>query len=129
VSEYSSAIDLATNLIAKKGKDIVISRTVAGEFDPATGTDSTSTAQNMNVKAVELPASGGKIAALDLRFNLSSQVYDRLSFIMIAGEGLAFRPRPSDLAIIGGETWTVLGVTPLNPNVGEPIKYDIALRI
>lgn len=125
---YSRLADTADKLVSSKGKDIVITREVSSSFDPALGED-TVESESMTVKAVVLPASGGKIVALDLRFGLSDMTYNKLAYFIMAGKNIKFEPEPSQTVLIGGEMWTILGVTPMNPNDGDALKYDVAIRI
>ena len=47
----------------------------------------------------------------------------------MSGENLKFKPETGQSVTISGETWIILGITPLNPNDGDPIMYDVAIRI
>ena len=126
---YTSISSTAKALVDKFGKNITLKHETGGVFDPVTGTESGVTVQQQTVKAVVLPASGGKVIALDIRYNLGTLVYRRLGYFLISGQDLTFEPLPDDQAVIEGETWTVLGVTPLNPNSGDPIIHEVAIRI
>lgn len=128
MSEYDSVIAAASKLINKKGKSITITRSISSSFDPVLGED-TITNESQTIKAVILPASGGKIQALDLRYGLTGLSFERLSYFMMAGKDIAFSPEPGQKVTVASEDWTILGVTPLNPNEGAPIMYDVAIRI
>ena len=126
---YTSISNTAADLISRFGKDITLQHETGGAFDPVTGIESGTTVQEQTIKAVVLPASGGKVQALDIRYNLGSLVIKRLNYFLISGQDLTFEPQPDDSAVIEGETWTVLGATPLNPNSGDPIIHEVAIRI
>lgn len=129
MSIYAGLASTASNLIAKFGKSITISREVSEAYNPATGVITGASTESQTIDAVVLPASGGKTQALDLRYKLGSMEYQRLGYFQVSGADLIFNPEPGHTVLIGGETWIVLGVTPLNPNDGSPIIYEVAIRI
>jgi len=126
---YTPISNTVNSLIASFGKDITISRITSGVFDPATGEETATDTTSQTVKAVVLPASGGKVQALDIRYKLGTLTFTRLNYFQISGQDLTFTPKPDDSALIQGEIWTVIGVTPLNPNSGSPILWEVAIRI
>jgi hypothetical protein len=117
------------------GRDIILKRLVDGTFDPTEGEETGATEQTQAIKGAVLPASGGKVQALDKRFNLGELTYQRLNFVTISGQGLAWQPALGDKVEIDGEDWFILGITPTNPNdatnssSSDPILLDMALRI
>lgn len=131
MSEYSGAIAATDRAITKKGKSVTFTKTSGGTRDPATGETTGGTTQSMTIKAVVLPASGGKTAALDLRYgnSLDLSTVQKLAFLLIDGADCTFEPEPATKVTIGSEVWTVLGTTPLNPNEGDPILHKVAIRI
>lgn len=126
---YSGLQNVASKLIASKGKNITITRQTLETFDAPAGEYTSQTPESQTVKAVVLPASGGKVQALDLRYNLGELTYQKLNYFIVAGIDLAFAPNPNDEVTIDSENWYVLGITPLNPNDGTPLIYEVAIRI
>jgi hypothetical protein len=125
---YQSALATAKRLITKKGKNVTITRQVDSVFDPALGVD-TSTEQSQTIKAVVLPVTGGKAKDLDQRFKLESFTIEKLAYFIMYGNELTFQPEAGQKVTIASEDWTILGVTPTNPNEGDPIIYEVAIRL
>jgi hypothetical protein len=135
-SIYDKLSATAQNLINNKfGKNVILKREVGATFDPVLGKETGATVQTQTVKAVDVPASGGKIQALDKSFNLGELTYNRLKFIQFSGQGLSWQPELTNKVEIGGEEWFVIGITPLEPNStdnsddADPILISMALRI
>ena len=126
---YTSLSNTAKALINDKGKDVTFTRQTGGTYDPVTGSYSGNTPEQQTIKAVVLPAQKSKVAGLDVQYGLGGAVFDRYNFLMVSGQDVTFEPEPGQTVLIGSETWTVLGVTPTNPNDGSPMVYDVALRI
>ena len=127
---YSSISKTANKLVNKFGKSIAIHRQIGGSFNSGTGAETGTTTDIQYIKSVVLPASGGKIAALDKRYNLGALTFQRLNYCIVSGEDLSWVPNPDDEIVISGETWKLIGLTPLNPNEGTTaITYEMAFRI
>lgn len=126
---YSGLQNVASKLIQSKGKQITISRTTGATSNLGTGDFAGGSPTTQTVYAVVLPASGGKVQALDLRYKIGELTYQKLNYFIVAGLDLDFIPSPDDEVTIGSENWYVLGVTPLNPNNGVGIIYEVAIRI
>lgn len=120
---YERQIALATRLIRKSGKTVTITRQIETDVNNALGT-STLMPDSMSVSAVVLPMSKRD----DLSYRSAMSV-KKLNTLMMSGEGLKFNPEPAQTVTIVGEDWTILGATPLNPNDGNPIMWDVAIRI
>jgi len=126
---YTSISATASNLINKFGKEIAIHREKGGTFDGGSGEETGATTDIQTLNAVVLPASGGKIAALDKRYGLAGLVYKKLNWCVISGNDLLFEPEPGQKVVINTESWEIVGVTELNPNSGDPITYEMAFTI
>ena len=107
---YAGSIALATRLISDKGKNISITDSASG---------------NMTVKAVVLPMSTRD----DLAYKSAGMVFTRGNTFLMSGESLKFKPEAGQQVTISGEIWLVLGLSPLNPNDGDAILYDVAVGI
>jgi len=127
--DYSGLSGTAQKLVNKFGKSVTITHVEAGAYDAGAGTSSGDVTTNQTLQAVSLPASGGKIAALDERFELGGQIFQDYAFITISGDDITFEPSPGDAVAMDSKTWYVIGVTPTRPNVGDAIIYELALRI
>lgn len=128
---YAGSIAAANRIIESKGKSVTFTRTTGGTRDPATGAIAGGTTETMTIKAAVLPASGGKIQELDLRYgdSIDMSTIQKLQFLIVDGADCTFEPAQTQTVTVESEDWTVLGVTPVNPNVGTPIIYKIAIRI
>jgi hypothetical protein len=74
-----------------------------------------------------LPASGGKIEALDSRLKSGTLILEQYRYLIIAASGLAIEPLPGDQVEHRGQTWTLVASTSLAPD-GVPIIYKAAIR-
>ena len=128
---YTPLQKTALKLITSFGKDVTIVNLSGGTFDPVEGEHSGQTTNSQTVKAASLPANTSKIAALDARFKLGGEVFEKYAFIIIAGTdtGFTFEPQPGDKVTMDSLDWYVIGVTPTRPNTGNAIIYELALRI
>lgn len=72
--------------------------------------------------ALVMPASAGAIQAFDIRFEGGTMVESNLRSLMIEAADLEITPKPGDTVKFGGETWTLLGNTPLMPD-GKTVVY------
>ncbi|WP_412545816.1 hypothetical protein [Maricaulis sp. MIT060901] len=79
------------------------------------------------ITCVVLPASGGKIEALDSRLKSGTLILEQYRYLIIAASGLAVEPLPKDQVEYQGQTWTVIASTSLAPD-GVPIIYKAAIR-
>ena len=121
---YDRQIALATRLIATRGKNITITKSTVTATVIATGKQ-TSTKTSMTIKAVVLPMTKNS----DLAYRSEDSSITKLNTFLMSGENLKFKPETGQSVTISGETWIILGITPLNPNDGDPIMYDVAIRI
>lgn len=84
-------------------------------------TDPTIDSSYETVALIE-PASAGAIQAFDIRFEGGTLVESNLRALTIAAESLPIIPLPGDKAEFAGDTWTLLGNTPLLPD-GQTYIY------
>jgi len=126
---YTNIAGTASKLITKYGKPVAIHREIGGTFDGGTGEETGSTTDIQNVIMVVLPATSTKIASLDKQYNLGSLTYKKLNWGILSGSGLDFAPELGNNIVINSEKWEIVGITPLNPNDGAVITYEIAFTI
>lgn len=88
-----------------------------------------------NTMMVNLPANTSKISDFDIG-NIEGLVLSNVRFYIASvsmkrtsatGEA-AITPAPGDVVTFKGETATILGCTPLDPN-GTPVLYKFAARV
>lgn len=72
--------------------------------------------------ALVMPASAGAIQAFDIRFEGGTMIESNLRSLMIGATDLEITPKPGDTVQFAGETWTLLGNTPLMPD-GKTVIY------
>lgn len=123
---YAKLAKTATRLIADNGKKVTL-KVISETYDPVTG-GTVQTEVPSIVDAVVLPASGGKVQALDERLKLDGITYTKLAYMQLSGQFIPDGFGALDKVDASNETWTVIGVTPLNPNDGKPLLYGVALR-
>lgn len=79
------------------------------------------------ITCVVLPASGGKIEALDSRLKSGALILEQYRYLIIAASGLAVEPLPMDQVVYQGKTWSLVATTSVAPD-GAPIIYKAAMR-
>lgn len=107
---------------AGRAAELTFSRSVPGEYDPETGSSTTSLA--WTGIAVILPASKGTIEAFDQSFESGTLIESNLRALIIAAQGMERAPAPQDsVTFDDGSVWTLLGCTSLDPDATTPIIY------
>lgn len=79
------------------------------------------------ITCVVLPASGGKIEALDSRLKSGTLILEQYRYLIIAASGLEIEPMPKDHVFYQGKTWSLVATTSVAPD-GTPIIYKAAIR-
>lgn len=126
---YDGFVDFADEIVLdfSDGKTALITKTtgtVNGGAGEVTGQGTTT----QTVPVVRLPATSSKLADLDIRNDLGSTVNKKLAFVLIAGKDLTFDLENNQVVTMDGEDWNIIGVTPVNPNVGNAILWKVALQ-
>lgn len=126
---YDEMSDVALETITEFGTTITFGRSVPGEYDPATGTTTGDVILSWPALAVILPASQGVIEAFDVRFQDGTMIESNLRALLVAAQGMARAPLPADsVTFPDGGKWQALGCTPLNPDGGTPLIYNVTVR-
>ncbi len=119
MSIFDDLQGIATDLLSNFGKSATYKRVVNGAYDPATGTNSTTTTSvSLNVFAenysdFQVAQSGGLILARDRK-------------VTISGGALSFEPDPTtDLLTLDGRDYRV--VRAFKP-VGEDVIHELQVR-
>lgn len=129
MSFYDSMADTALAKIQQFGREVQISRPTQSSSDPVTGTVVNGAPVTGTLKVLVLPASKGTIEAFDNRLQGGTLIDEKLRFILAAAKGAPFEPASLDELTFDGQTWQVLGCTPLSP-AGTPLLYRIgAMRV
>lgn len=118
MSRYQTAIGTAAGLIARKGRQVQIQRTLKGEYDPITR-QSADTVVTHGYDAVGLPP--GRSA----EFRIGSLEGRRVMEFHIARRGEAFEPLPGDILTWAGEPWKLFWSSTLDPAADGAI-YTLA---
>src|SRR5688572_16334830 len=124
--DYAALAADAAALIEEFGSEATVRRTPV-TVDNASGAVTPGTPQTQALQAVVLPASGGTLEAFDVRFMSDVNDGTDVRFCIMAALGAAFQPEPKDEVDLLGETWQVMGCTPLNVN-GTALIYSVGLK-
>lgn len=111
----------SSRILEQHGGDVVLSRTVAGGYDPATGTVTESTTTTETLKFLATAAETDLIAATLIRAD------DLHGVLQPPGDALD-RPQPNDTITAGGLTYTVLVVRSVQREVGDVVHYVVQAR-
>lgn len=119
MGKYDAFAATALSLIGRKGADLIVTRN-ASSFDPITEVETVAPGNTATFKAVGLPP--GR-SAVD---RVGSLVDRNIIEFHIARLGVAMEPQPGDVAIWGGQSWTLIEQTSYDPAADGPI-YTRAL--
>lgn len=98
------------------------------DYDPNGGT--TPVDLSWMGTAVVLPASQGTVEAFDVRFEAGTLIESKLRALIIAALGMERAPAPGDTVLFpDGSVGSLLGCTPLNPDVANPIIYQGTVKL
>lgn len=114
---YSNLKVTARVLLKKFGQSMTLTRDVAGNYDPTTGSIS-NTVQTFVDFGVVLPFSNGVSSVADSLI----QTGDRQVFIQMSTE-----PKPTDKITIAGAVHNIVNVKPLEP-AGVNVLYELQVR-
>lgn len=115
---YSEMRGTALELLTEFGQPITLRRTVAGDYDPATGTASTT--------IIDEPRFGALFDYNDYLHGIQSaprqaiEIGDRRCYL----DGNGSEPTMNDKLIIGGVEWSLKNIKAVNPG-GVAVLYDI----
>ena len=123
--DYAALASTALASIKEAGFKLPIKR-VSGTFDPVEGEVTASSLLSGELDAVTLPASAGTVQAFDNR-PLDDLIRGKLRFFIAAASSAPFVPQANDIITFEGETWTIMGCTPLAP-AGTPLIYRFGAR-
>lgn len=130
MSAYDAQRALAMVMRAKKkGRTAEITFTRTTEmYVPGTGVTATET--QFTATAVVLPVNQAALSAFDSGFENGTLIESKLRALLIPALGLEITPAPGDtVSFPDGTGGTLLGCTPLNPDVANPIIYQGTVKL
>lgn len=122
MSFYGDLAVTADELLGEFGQPVTIRRQTAGGYDPDTGGASITTSDE-----------SGKGAVFDFGLHQSGSAFTAGSMIQSGDKQLLLSPvgmtapAPGDLAVIGGETWSIVSVKSTAP-AGIAVLFECQLR-
>lgn len=122
MSFYADLAADAQLLLAEFGQVVTIRRKTTGEYDPETGSASVTTVDQPGYGCVfdfGLYASGQS-------FTAGSMIVAGDKQLLLSPVGMA-APTPGNIAVIGGETWSIVSVKVTAP-AGVAVIYECQLR-
>ncbi len=121
---YSNLAATAARLIADKGSPVTLRRPDQGTYDPVTGETTAGAATDYNVRGLLLDY---KLIGSGVKYADGTEIRQDDKRMLLAAEGLAITPAPSDRAIVGAETYQVVNIKQINP-AGTPVLYELQVR-
>jgi len=119
--DYAKLAGKALKLLTKHGQDIVLKSTVVGEYNPATGT-STTTVINTTRKGVVFDYNL-VVYGNDTINNTLVQAGDKRLYMDANGSS----PTLNDQVIVGGVIWQIKNIKDLSP-AGTCVLFDCTIR-
>lgn len=140
MTKYSSEIADALEAIAEAGTTLPLKRYPRivdeattekpwkADFTDQRGAGQLDEPSIHTITCAVLPASNGKIEALDKRFRGQTLELSQFRFLLIAASGLGIEPTAGDVVILKGGEWNVIAATAVEPD-GTPIIFKAAIRL
>jgi len=119
--DYAKLADRALKLLTKHGQDIILKSTVVGEYNPATGTSTTTVTDTTRKGAIfdyNLVVYGN-----DMINNTLVQAGDKRLYMDANGSA----PTLNDQVIVGGVTWQIKNIKNIGPS-GIDVIFDCTIR-
>jgi hypothetical protein len=117
--DYHRSRELAANLISWFGRDLELISRPEAAYDPGTG--SPATASPATCAAV------GAVLGFDQRLVDGARVRQEDRRVLMSARGLAAEPRPGDLVVLSGRTYSILAASPLMP-ADTAALYELHIR-
>lgn len=117
--DYNALAQTAKRLIANNGRDVVLVRFVAGDYDPETNTFSNASAAETTIKGVRLNYN---------RSQIDNEIIKQGDIKMfVEAVGLSTPPAVDDKIKIDSEIWDIKNIKPLQP-ADVAVFYELQLR-
>jgi hypothetical protein len=127
MADYEANAELALRLIRENGRDLPMTRSVGGTYDPVAGSVSGGTVDSWSIPGIILPATFRSMVGLDNgMLEAGTLTLSKARKILAAAKGSLHEPLPEDIINFDGSNWRVLACVPLNP-AGIPIVYKIGV--
>lgn len=111
-----------------RATSVTFTREIEGEYIPGGG--SSSTTQEWQTLAVVLPVKSGVGENLDIGVRPDTLIESRLRYLLIPALSCEHEPLVADVVQLGkGATARVVGNTPLNPDLANPIIYKVVVAL
>lgn len=130
--DYNKSQKTALGLIKKFGRKAILMRTTAG--DPSDYNGGGRETHSYDVTVVMLPATKSTVDNFAINFTENFVMQDlKFGYMAVqmkrtsANGPASITPQPSDVIVLGNESFTLVGSTPLNP-AGTPVVYPFAAR-
>ena len=125
--DYQRSRKLAANLISWFGRDVELVRRGEGDYDPAGGSYATSTPATAPAATPATWAAVGAVLGFDQRLVDGARVRRDDRRVLLSAQGLGAEPRPGDLLVLSGRSWSILAASPLMPADSE-VLYELHIR-
>lgn len=122
--DYSADAASALEMISDAGAAVTFTRT-AQTSSVATGAVTNGATTTATGYAVQLPATSGTIQGFDNATEDAALATKRRRYLLVSTLG-GFEPKFGDACTWAGETWTVMGCTPLTP-AGTNVLNNVGL--
>jgi hypothetical protein len=130
VPKYTPEIQAAYDALKAAGQRMDLYRLSGGDYDPVNPSANARTVQQQTTShGVVLPASNGTIEAFDNRALSDPNRRRKFRFVLLAGKGLVFAPESGDILKTAEGFYSVLGSTPLNPDGGGNILFNVGCSL
>jgi hypothetical protein len=122
MTDYAALAAEAAATIREEGCAMTLRVTTPGEYDPATGVDSTATV-----------ADHAAVGVLTNPFISQREAYFANSLVqsgdkvVLMGATVAVRPAAGHQVVIGSDVWQVVAVVAVEP-AGVPVLYKVQVR-
>ena len=131
---YAKMSKTGLRLLKKRGMEITLRRTEQGTYDPATGTNATSTVIEYAcmgfLASIDSEAANQFYSTSTLRETLIRKEDKMviLSSLLVDGELLGIKPSPiTDALVVDGVVYDIVASIPLEP-AGVPVLFSLQVR-
>lgn len=124
---YNQMADTALRLIEQFGQKLHGARYKVDDSDYTTGEISESVDIEGDFDGVILPADKGFAGQFNDSFEVLSEVFVKVRYLILSAKTSPFVPAAGDLFDFDDKSWIVLGNTPINP-AGIPLVYKVGVK-
>ena len=121
---YSNLAATAQRLVNQFGGPVTLRRPDAGTYDPVTGEGTAGAPTDYPLKGLLLDY---KSIGSGMKYAEGTEIRADDKRLLLAAEGLAITPEPTDRAIVGAVSYQVVNIKKINP-AGTPVLYELQVR-